>query len=415
MLMQIFLFVVIVCGSLLLSRMDGEFKNWKWLLLCLSLIIINILLICKYFPQSGWDFQIYTSAVRAYEHGYNPYLVSHLRNFGNYFKDFPFHYLPLSLFFFKLFCFGNPQINYYVFWLSLLVATYLIIKQIDSNFKPLYLVTLLMTAFYATLCNFWAGNIGLVEMFGFVIILYFILRKKYYLSAFSLALLGIFKMIPLIFSVLYIFSDISKREKVKVITLAIISFILLSILSYALFPDITPYYYMTITGKISYQDHAIREEGNQANPAPFFFIRGITKYLFGSNPTIFFGLCLLFITALFVFFLSYIRRNRPFLKTFCLGTIPLMLILPRLKDYAFTMLIPCIYLLTKDLDLKRRTWTLLIVSAGPLILWGIDKIVCEMPAWYLLQRMLDYRQAVFLILFYILFLVNDSAEPANQA
>lgn len=387
--------------------MNSEFKNWKWMFFCFSLIAVNILLIFKYYHQSGWDFQVYCSAVRAWENAYNPYLVGHLRLFGNYCKDFPFVYLPFTIFFFKPLCLGNPKVNYYIFWLILLALTFFIIRSQDKTFKPLFLITLLMTAFYAALNNFWSGNIGLVEMFIFLLVLYYIANKRYYLAAFFLGLLSTIKITPLLLAWLFAFADIPRSAKIKVMGLIFAVFILISVLSYAVFPDVTPYYYMTITGKIANQDHAIREEGNQGNPAPFFFIRGIAKYLFGGNMIIFLTLFGIFAFLLFGLFLSWVRRKGwSFLELFCLGTIPFMLILPRLKSYSFALLIPCIYFLTKDLDLRHRFWTLFIVSACPLILWGIDTVTNGMPGSYLAQRMLDYRQSIFLLIFFVLFSIS---------
>lgn len=385
--------------------------NWKiaFFSLCFSLIILNIILIGNCFKGSGWDFDIYCSAVKTLQSGKNPYLVRNLKEYSGGPMSFSFVYPPISLPFFKMICFINQRVSYHIIWILMLVATFLATRRIDKNFESWLLTTLLTTGFIATYWNLLTGNVGLIELFLFSVTYYWIIKKNYCLSALFLVLASTLKIVPLLFGGLFIFARLSKLDKFKIFSIIAASFASINLLSYILFPSLTSSYYLSIMGQMG-QHNPIFEGGGLNNPASFFLIKKISDLLFNHSFMVLLGLYILFVGFIAALLFNYVwRKKRDFVDIFSVGTLAVLIVLPRLKPYSFTFALLPMYFLLKDFDFKNKFWSILLISACPLIFYTAGNFL-DLS----LNLSWNYSQPICLFIFFMFFLTRDYKLDITQ-
>jgi hypothetical protein len=306
------LFIVGLCVLLLIIRNERT-GYYVWIALCIFLMVLNIGIIRKSYYETGWDFNVYLTAVSAFENGIDPYSVGNMQKNQVQASPLPFIYPPISILFFKsLIVFfkkihlSNFRINYYILWCLFLTGTFFVIRRGDKEFQPLLFITLLLTGFIASFWNFMTGNIGIIELFLFSLTFYFILKERYYLSATFITLTAVMKIIPLVYVIFFVFSKKPNQVKWKVILLSVMLFILVSGISYFLFPDITYSYYQSVLGKLVIQGSPILRSGGIVNPSLFFLIRDVSRNLFCESHIVSFGIYTLFVGCVVVFFIGYV-------------------------------------------------------------------------------------------------------------
>lgn len=193
--------------------------DWKRLykVVCVLLIVFNIVLLSARFHKAGWDFKIYTAAVKVFMAGENSYLVSNLTESSGVY--WPFIYPPSSLFLFYPICFLAGIVGYRDLWLLLLVASFFIVRSFDRSFQPFFFATIVTTGFMASYHNFRTGNVGLIELFLFCWAFKFIYEKEYSASTIFLNLTAWLKIYPILIGALFIFVKQPLQNKEKVILL----------------------------------------------------------------------------------------------------------------------------------------------------------------------------------------------------
>ncbi len=377
---------------------------------CLSIIILNILVILLQFNGSGWDFNIYLSALKVWVSGGNPYLVQSIQHYDQ--TELTFVYPPITLIFFKILFFSQNKIIYYIYWISALLLTFFIVKKTDNNFQPLLFMTLLITGFTATIWNFITGNIGLLELLIFALAIFYLVQKNsYYIPAILITLIGFVKIIPIFLTCLFLLTPQTNKEKLKVISTILILFCSLSVVSWLLFPNLTIYYYLSITGGLS-QYTPIAESGGISNPSSLFLFENISNLFIKNN--LYFSLVLFVAYATFILsiFLRYIKKvYRDFLEIFCVGTLAIFLIVPQMKPYTFTLAIIPVYFLIKNHDIRKRLVSLLIISFLPfaafMILYNNTNVF--------IYSILSYIQLISLLIFYLYYCFTfDTNLPTNS-
>lgn len=411
------LFVVGLC-VLLLIVWNERVGYYVWISLCIFLLVLTVGIIRKSYYETGWDFNVYIAAVSAFENGLDPYSVGNLQKYQIQASNLPFVYPPISILFFKsLIVFfkkihlSNFRINYYILWCLFLTGTFFVIRRGDKDFQPLLLITLLTTGFIASFWNFLTGNVGLIELFLFSLTFYFILKDRYYLSAVFLSLTAAMKIIPLAYVIFFVFSKKPNSVKWKVILLSVMLFVLFSVVSYFLFPDITYSYYHSVLGKLGGEGSPIHESVGIVNPSLFFLIRNVSRKLFCESHVVSFSIYSLFVGCVIAFFSKYVlKKDRDFVKIFSLGVISFFLVFPRTSPYSFTFVLLPVYFLAKEFDLMNKFLTVLIVSAVPLI--TLLKLVTNVfiygrKDYSCFAKMLNYSQSTCLLLFFVFFLVRD--------
>jgi len=391
----------------------GILHKRTYMSLCLCLIFINIFLIIVTgisIDSVGGDYNIYCGAVKVFEDGNNPYLVDNLRVYTR--SDLSFTYLPLNIIMFKGLChfnrFFHPWIIYYICWSGLLLGSFLVIKKSDADCQHLLLFTLLITGFMGTYWNFFTGNTGLIHVFLISLMFYSIIKKKYYWASLFLVFASLLKIIPLIFSVLFIFAKISKWTKIKIWIFIALLFVLAHLLSFVLYPGITISYYLSIIGRMGQQHSPVHERVGTF----FFLFEEISKTLFGGIPVISLCLYLVFTGLILTVVVKYSRaKNRSFLNVFSLGMLAFILIFPRFRSYSFAWSLVPAYFLVKDWNLNGKFLAVLVVSVAPLCSFGIFSISGWFKGWL---ETVEYGQSICLLAFFILILMPDYFTKAKH-
>lgn len=315
---------------------------------------------------TGWDFKTYCSAVKAVEEGKNPYFLKDLKEYGEGYLSFL--YPPSSIILFKVFCFFDKKVSYHFLWLLLLIFSFFLIKLCDKNFNSFFLMTLLITGFTATYHNFRSGNVGLLELFFFSFVFLFLIKEKYSLFAIFLNITAWLKVIPILYGGLFIFLKTSRLKKLKTLSFLLIIFVFINFSSYVFYPKIISSYYFSVTGKIDNQNSPLNEIGDFSNPSSLFFFKELFSRLFGLNNLISFAFFILFLALVILLFFIIRGQRIGNLDLFSFGILSILLMLPRLKPYSFTLALLPIYFLTKDFDYKGKFWTITMASLLPLLL-----------------------------------------------
>jgi hypothetical protein len=393
-------------NSKLSKYMEVLFYDWKtaYFYLCISLIIITIFLTLLHiltiitYSYSGWDYDVYRSSIKVFNDGGNPYIFANLNL--PYKSSFTYIYPPITIPFMSIICPFDSKLSYYIIWSIMLVATFLIVKRCDKNLKPLFLTTVLTTGFLATYWNFISGNIGLLELLFFSLTFYWIIKERYDLSTVSISLIAVFKLTPISFVGSFIFTRASRLNKIKIFGLMVFLFAIIHILSYILYPNLSKTYFW----RVQTNENIFEIFGKQASPALFLLFKDISYLFFADYLLYTFILYFLFIGFVGILFLTYIQKqNRKFLEIFSLSTIAIMIILPRLKPYSFVYALLPVYFLIKDSDYKVKFYTLMIISAFPLVFRITSCVFIDLYS----NIFFKYHQPLSLFFFFIYFLILD--------
>jgi hypothetical protein len=135
--------------------------------------------------------------------------------------------------------------------------------------------------------------------------------------------------------------------------------------------------------------------------------------LLGGNFFIFALLYLSFAGFIAWLFFYYMRREKQFLKVFSMCILALLIVMPRLKPHSFVFALLPIYFLTKDLDLKEKFITLLVVSVSPLIFLVLTPVI-ELSRNIILRAVWHYNLFFSLLAFFMLFLIKDRLAEKKE-
>ncbi len=396
------------------------------ILACIALLIIpNVVLLVSWYPSSGFDLNIGCSAVTAYDDGFDPYIVQYLQMYSA--SPYSFPYPPISLVFFELICCGDHRIVYYIIWALLLTATFLTVKK-TNNSDPFLILVVLCTGFVATFLNFFTGNLGIPQLLFFSIIIALISKDRYYPAAILMGLMASLKLWPLALGALFLLAPRCKTDKIKLCSVLLISFGIVHLISYLAYPEITASYYDQVIGRIDSQHTPINEatEGSIANPSLVLGVKTLSSLLFNNNVISLVILEIIYVAFIAFSFTHYLNRQKGnFLNIFCIGTLAILLISPRLQLYSFVFALIPVYFLIKDFDLKNKFIFLFIISAFPLIFMLTsmmtafhstdpanfieESIFADDTNLPLVSRITCYGQGISLLIFYIYFLIKDES------
>lgn len=386
--------------------------NWKltFTILSIGLVVVSIFFteIILISFKTETDINVYCSAVETYENGNNPYLIEKLRKYSN--SNLSFIYPPLSLPFFKILCLIDSIAGYYIIWILLLLAIFCITKRADARLDPLLLITLLASGFLVTFWNMLTGNVGLIELTLFAVTYYFITKRKYRNAALFLALTSFFKVLPILFAPLFLFTKEGYKEKFKTFFLITIFLAAANLLSFLLFPNIMPTYLLSLVGKAGQQHSPIYESGGIKNPSLLFFTKELSERFFNSNTTIsiiIYLLCTLLVLLLFCIYIK--RERRRFLHIFSFGVLAIMIILPRLKPYSFAFALLPTYFLIKNFNFKNKLLAILLTSLLPLLvlIFGFSP--------HNVNTIWKYNQLISLLAIFIFILLKDFYKRGRKA
>jgi hypothetical protein len=335
------------------------FWKYSFYILGIFLILANIFLVFYTYPISGFDFKVYCASMEALENSKSPY--GDMAEFG---VVTPYTYPPLTLPFFIISCLTNWKFFYTIFWTVLLIAIFILMSFIGKSFN-FYSLILLLTAFAATLSNYYTGNIGIIELLFFAFASLAIFENYNRIGGILFALLGFIKLVPLIFVLPFLIVPRNLFDKKMFIMSYTIALLVLVLLSFTFYPILSLDYASMVLNK------AENQETTFVHPAFAIGFNEIAEnYKAVVNPSIsFFIQYFTLFVLVSILFILY-RKNNPvkFKKQAFFAIVGIMILLPRLMPYSFVFSIIPIYYLTRLWSFKLKTIVLILVSLIPLMI-----------------------------------------------
>jgi len=297
--------------------------------------------------QFQWDFKAYYYAGHAYEKGLNPYLHASIAEVAGEELGYFYAYSPATLPWLRVLTLVDFQTAYFLYLFCKLLALggllYLwTVKFMSSEVDPIFYLLCLFGFGGSIYVDLVSGNISLFEQLGLWIAFYAFLQKKRILFCLFIVLTSLFKLTPIIFLVLLVFTE--ERDRFRYLILSGASFIVIQGLSYLQQPIFFEHF-LSIGWKL--------DERGLRNPSVLALLRDGFEFLEQRNiitsPILPFSLYLVFIVVIVLVTWLVLKRvkndKKLILFTLCLSY---ALIMPRFKDYTYVLLLLPTYWLVKN-------------------------------------------------------------------
>lgn len=317
------------------------------------------------FGFSQWDFRVYYSASICHSLGLNPYDIDELQSVYKNIAPLAFLYPPLVIYFFKPFTYISIESAAFIFFglkLIALCGLFYIWSKIFAFKRHIgaFLLFCLFGFNSALHIDLYTGNISVYEQFFIWLAIYFFLKDKIIWFSGLILFVSFFKLLPVSFLIMLVFSQ--RPDRFKVLAGSILVFSIYLMLNYLIEPVYSEnYLYSVLTN--------VRVEGGLQNGNTLEFIRSIFTIikLNVSSKTVMLSYL---IAALVIFYLSfssinkYSRRmeGRDNVMPVLFFALTLILILPRFKDYSYIQaLLPTYFIFTRLR--KKDSFVLLLILA----------------------------------------------------
>ena len=311
-----------------------------------------VLHISARYTDYQWDFRTHRKAGEIFAAGKNPYNPQVLLAQED--ASFLYTYPPITLFFYRLFARIPYKTGYHIFLIAkciLLVGLIYLWKRefLRQAAGPFFYLFCLLAFNAAVFRDFIAGNINLVEQVMLWLAFFFFLRRN--LTWFCVLCLAAasFKMIPVFFLILLVFSDDNKKYIYFLASAG--AFLAYLLAQFVIAPEL-------FSGFMRNAWIVVGERGTIV-PSTFTLLSDIFKWLSKSAglmvpQALQFSIFLLFAAA--VVFGSYkalmrLNRSNPEDKELILVFLVCLvyaLIHPRFKDYAHMLLLPPAFYIIKN-------------------------------------------------------------------
>ena len=338
-----------------------------------------VLHISTNFDQYQWDFRTHRKAGELFASNLDPYDPRIL--FPQAQTTFLYNYPPVTLYFYKFFAQFDYKSAFHIFLITkciLLIGLIYFWKSVffKTNTYALFCLFCLLAFNSAVYRDLVAGNINLVEQVLLWSAFFFYIKHRLILfCAFCLLAAG-FKMTPAFFLVLLLLAD--DKKKYQYFVCSGFAFFIYLFVQYIIVPDM-------FTSAIRNAFAVVSERGTIV-PSTFTFISDVFNWLsknagLATPQAIQFAILAAFVTAVIVFtYKAHIRlksakvENSRMLEVF-LVCLVYALIHPRLKDYAYILLIvPAYYMIMNNRYTKTTPFVffLAILVYPPFIVPGTE-------------------------------------------
>ncbi len=364
--------------------------------LLLAYFITLVLHISAQSDQYQWDFRTHRKAAEIFAAGSDPYDPHIL--LGRKDASFLYTYPPFTLFFYALFSQTDYHTAFHIFLLvkcAVLIGLVIFWRWafLGSAGDSLFFLFCLLAFNSAVFADLIAGNINLVEQMLLWIAFFFYLKQRLIYFCVFVLLAASFKMTPIFFVVLLLTSDHPKKFHYFGWAAAI--FLAYLIVQYLIYPDM-------FTGFVRNALTVVGESG-AVGPSTEKFIKELftlLSQLFGPLPPAVISVVVLGVSALIIFLsakayflLKRSQSDNPDREKLVLFLVCLVyaLIHPRLKDYAYMLLIVPSYFIMKTTRLTKAfpfIFVLSILAAPHLMLPGFD--ILSALVWKYFPLMIAY-------------------------
>jgi glycosyl transferase family 87 len=319
-------------------------------------------------PSRGGDAQIYCAAREAYDAGLSPYLVSNLQRFHA--VHFSFVYPLHALLLLRLFCFGDATFRFTVlYWACLVLAFLLSASRLRAWPDRGLLAVLLLGGFSGTAYNFATGNIGLVELLGFSVCYYFLIRNRPAKAALALGATASFKLVPILFALPFLFLP-RTQTRGRLVVYSCLALAASLAVSYAMSPSFFRDFVLQLFGLHPNQHAPINEVWPESNPVFLLALRVFLSDLRIDSPVPISLVAAVMIFAMISFLVTLRRGGLDDVRLFCMGTLFVILLMPRMKPYSFTYAVLPVFSLIRGGPRSLQVGILLLSVWVPALLFN---------------------------------------------
>lgn len=333
-------------------------------------------------PGTGWDYRVYMGAVNTLNQYKDPYILDNIKDYVG--DNLPFVYSPHTFILFEfLYLFQSIWIYRLFSVILIFISAYLVLTIDEGKRHYLFFITLLLTGFISVYWNFLTANVSIIFLFFTSLIFNLLKKERFTESAVVTGLMSSFSLFPILFSALFLFIKRSFKERLILMCLAGGTLGVILVLSYIVNPSLMQSFIQSLTGSTS----QIYDSGGMANPTPYLMFGYIVNGL-NLNGLIFTAIfSLIYIGLVIVATYFFVKKNQnDVFKTYCLVFLSLFMLLPRIKPYAFIMLIVPLYFLVKDYSYKAKILVFSGISLFPLFVylnyWVNPKLVPDIVNLY---------------------------------
>ena len=347
-------------------NISSFFKNQRYVfLIYFPLFISAINIISNFFEKIVYgnrmpfaDFSIYRCAAITFSEKISPYFPNALSEcLNSYPHALDFFYPPITLNFFSLFA-KITEINSVIIWAIIILPIFCLKIFLSHKLfmkKENILIFIMIYLFSFGGLNYTGlltGNISILFYTFLGISLYHLIinnNAKYFFIV--LTLMCLFKITYLSYFFLLFFLE--KKNFYKYSLISLLTIFIIYIFSYHSNQDL----FLEFFNQLKYirSDKFFELYGGGfgmysiLNELPNIFISNINNHYFIQIA--WFTICFVFLCATFFLFLN--NKNLSKLQTSVIGILVITVCYPVLKDYEGLLLIPCIYYLLFNLNLKN--------------------------------------------------------------
>jgi hypothetical protein len=346
--------------------------------------------------QFQWDFKAYYYAGHAYEKGLNPYLHASVAEVAGEELGYFYAYSPATLPLLRVLTLVDFQTAYFLYLFCKLLALggllYLwTVKFMSSEVDPIFYLFCLFGFGGAIYIDLISGNISLFEQLGLWIAFYAFLINRRLVFCFFIVLASLFKLTPIIFLVLLLFKE--ERDRFRYLILSGAGFIVIQGLSYLQQPIFFEHF-LSIGWKL--------DERGFRNPSMLALLRDGFEFLEQRNlytssilPFFIYLAFSVVIVLITWFVMKRVKKNnRLVIFMICLAY---ALIMPRIKDYSYVLLLLPTYWLVKNVIRVPtfQLWIILLMLSRNLpvpfglsepisaLIWGYYSLLVIFVIWAL--------------------------------
>lgn len=351
--------------------MESGIRRYRWLsVLVWFLAVLPIIQVIRLPENHQWDFRVYYSAAKTFEQGYDPY-DAHQRE-----KVFPapnmeFFYPPVSLYLFQELTALQFGTAYYLWFGLKLLALMLLLLIWHRTFEPLNprypMVLFFLLAYSGTLYrDLVAGNIAIFEQLVLWLGFSLLLRRRYLLFGFCIALAAQLKLQPIVFLGLLFF--VEERPRWRELGISLAGFLALFSLNFLLQPVLM----QSFIARISAGGGNLDERG-AINPSMLAFIRDgisilskrIHQLPLHVDMIIYIGAVLGVLILCLHFFKIHRKKNQEtdLRSLIYIASLVFCVIAPRMKDYSYVMcLLPTLSILRRQKNKLVPIWAAFVLA-----------------------------------------------------
>jgi hypothetical protein len=363
----------------------------------LFLLTYGVFLVVQLFDESDvthWDFRMYYQCAKASALGINPYDIAAVNQQLYPPIPFPYCYMPLSIWVFRLFALipYDAALQIYLFLQCVMIAVIVFLwKQLLFGTQKarldffLFLLLAFNSAVYLCLV---AGNVCIIEQLMIWLALFFFFKNRYVLFGILMIAGSLFKVQPILLLGLLLLTEDKERYKYFFGSCALFGALILA--QYMVSP-------VQFAGFLSNSASIVAEKGINS-PSIFTFFIELTHILSIVTGIAVLGQMsvswiLFLISAATVLYVSgrafidlrarAIEEKEKWIVYFALVVYALINV--RLKDYSFMLaIVPTYFAITKSRNLKAFVpiFILVILSASHITLPGLNVIFFLLWSYY---------------------------------